>query len=256
MTVRCGACRKPFQARLSGENLRRLSTMSAKSEVSETLSVYCDDCVTQVGAVYSPRAGERVRIAIRYDGSWRSLFWVRVAVAGDIYCGHGYENAMENLATFSRTQSGSQVRISYADEGERVAGPWKNGRISFHVSGQINVGDMKAAGTPLAAYAADDLLGFMLFEHPSAFPMIKSLVTATSAFPSRTRRSTVSLAPSTSPPRGSQCGFHRWSPAATLRNGTASSNTRMSRVHRAPCRSSSATGVLCQRLGGPREAIS
>jgi hypothetical protein len=90
-----------------------------------------------------------------------------------VYCTFGYgDDNIEQAKTGSTVPDEGRVEVKYGDEGRDLVGPLKGGRVSFHASGQINLGDLKLEGTPLYERNKQEILGVMVFQHPSSFPPI------------------------------------------------------------------------------------
>jgi hypothetical protein len=171
LTVLCDLCRKEF--RFAVDPLQMLSKLP---EGQSSVGTICPECrqnrLNEV-LVCEATAGDRVRIAIPYEGAWRHLFWIRVGQKGDVYCAFGYgDDYIEEAKTGSTTTTGGKVEVKYGEFEQDVAGKLKGGRVSFHASGQINLADRELQGTPLSQRTKQEILCTMVFEHPSAFPTL------------------------------------------------------------------------------------
>jgi hypothetical protein len=177
LTVKCDICRTPFELLLDPVGAMEMAASLPQGQ--STITAICPTCRANrfnERHRYEAVAGDRVRIAIPYGGAWRHIFWLRVSRAGDVYCSFGYgDDYIEEAATGRATSQAGHVRVNYADPRRGVVGPLKGGRVSFHASGQINLADLKFKGTPLADRAEQEILGVMVFEHPSAFPPVGAI---------------------------------------------------------------------------------
>jgi hypothetical protein len=125
--------------------------------------------VSSALAYFTARAGDRVRFGVFYGGTWRHAFWIRVSVEGDLYCTFGYGEFIERAAYGEGTvdeRGTSSFRYGNDTLGEAP----KGGRVSFHASGQINLGDRTLNGKSLAERDRQEPLCVLVFEHPSALP--------------------------------------------------------------------------------------
>jgi hypothetical protein len=170
LTVRCDICRREFKTVLTPGDMATM--FAALPEGTSEVATVCPDCRGNLNAAlfYEADAGDRVRIAIRYGGVWRHIFWVRASRDGDLYCTFGYGEFIASAATAATVASEGQVEVKYGQGEAEVTGPLKGGRVSFHASGQINLGDRHLAGTPLRNRTAQEFLCALAFEHPSVFP--------------------------------------------------------------------------------------
>ena len=174
LTVRCDICRNEFKMRL--DPIAAIQMSSTLPEGTSRVATVCPDCranrITELH-LYDAAAGDRVRIAIPYGGQWRHLFWVRVSRDGDVYCTFGHGEHLEVAKTGSTTSDSGKVEVKYAQSEDRdVVGPLKGGRVSFHASGAINLGDRTIQGIPLSQRTEQQILCSMVFEHPSTFPPV------------------------------------------------------------------------------------
>lgn len=174
LTVKCDACRSPFKILLDAASSSELA--AHLPEGGSTLLTICPDCRANrfnERQLYEADAGDRVRLAIPYNGVWRHIFWLRVSRDGDIYCTFGYgDDHIVEAGTGRAISDGTRVEVKYAAERREISGPLKGGRVSFHASGQINLADLKLKGTPLLDRTRQETLAAMVFEHPSSFPAL------------------------------------------------------------------------------------
>jgi hypothetical protein len=170
LRLRCDSCRKQFTVFLSPDQMAGMAR--GMPDGHSTVRTLCDDCVKPAGFGYTRSAGDRVRFGIEYGGIYRNLFWIRVSQAGDVYCTFGYGEHLEGAWTVQAPVVGQSATVKYGVGEDEVRGPLKGGRVSFHASGQINLGDRQLKGKPLEARDSQELLCTLVFEHPSAFPRV------------------------------------------------------------------------------------
>jgi hypothetical protein len=177
LTVTCDCCGTPFDVVFDVDAAMQMAEVLP--EGMSTVTAICPTCRANQFSErhwYTAVAGDRVRIAIPYGDVWRHIFWVRVSPAGDVYCSFGYgDDHIVKAETGDARSEAGRVRVNYGDERREVVGKLKGGRISFHVSGQINLADLQFAGIPLAERTEQEILGVMVFEHPSAFPPMEAI---------------------------------------------------------------------------------
>lgn len=120
--------------------------------------------------VYFPDADDRIRILIEYGGSWRPLFWFKVARDGSIYLGPRYVDITVLRHGVAQPIEGGEFRVSY-DDGTEVtdAKLIKKAKLSLHASGIINTPIGRFTGFSLRSITSQQLLCLALFKHPSAF---------------------------------------------------------------------------------------
>lgn len=174
LTVRCDVCRKGFSLAIDP-----LQMVSALPEGKSTVATICPDCrgnrLNEVLA-FEATAGDRVRIVIPYDDTWRHIFWFRVSRRGDIYCTFGFgDDYIDEAKTGSTRAVDGRVEVKYGEFEQDVAGKLKGGRVSFHEGGQIHLADRQIEGTPLVGRSEQAILCTMVFQHPSAFPPLDQI---------------------------------------------------------------------------------
>ncbi len=150
-------------------------TLAALPEGESKIATICPDCRAKnlrEALVYEAVAGDRVRLAVQYAAEWRQIFWVKVSPDGDVYCSFGYGEFLESAATGSTVSREGRLEVKYGEGEQEVTGPLRGGRVSFHASGQIDLGDQQIFGTPLRERTQQELLCTLVFEHPSSFPPI------------------------------------------------------------------------------------
>jgi hypothetical protein len=120
--------------------------------------------------VYFPDADDRIRILIEYEGSWRPVFWFKVARDGSIYLGPRYVDITLLRHGVAQPLEGGQFRVSY-DDGAKVTDPelMKTAKLSLHASGIINTPIGRFTGVSLRSITNQQLLCLATFQHPSAF---------------------------------------------------------------------------------------
>ncbi|SRR5712692_6900071 len=126
-------------------------------------------------AFYSPSAGDRIRIAMRYENCWRPIFWLMMGKDGSIYLGPRFTD-ISVLRKGSKEVRDSSVSVSY-EEGQDVNDPElrKNSKVSFHASGHINVVGDRLLRDSLRTIAEQQELCRVLFQHPSQFTAISKI---------------------------------------------------------------------------------
>jgi hypothetical protein len=134
LTVRCDVRRKDFSLAVDPRQM-----VSALPEGKSTVAAICPDCRTSrlnEVLVLEATAGDRVRIAIPYDDTWRHIFWFRVSRRGDIYCTFGFgvdyigeaEDRLETCRRRARRSEVRRLRAGRSRKAERWTGVVPRGR--------------------------------------------------------------------------------------------------------------------------------
>ena len=121
--------------------------------------------------LYLPTLGKSYRILLHYGGYWHGIFWFQVEKDGSIYAGPRFET-VDEMKVGSKLITGEDfVRW---DEGSQID-PLTQRRVSFHASGVINAGGKRFTGEVLRDLESRKTLCSVLFEHPSAYPVVKAI---------------------------------------------------------------------------------
>jgi hypothetical protein len=129
-----------------------------------------------LAAIYEIRTREQVRIAVLYDGQWRTMLWFQVGKDGSVYAGPRLTN-LTTVRWGSERPEGKPISIKY-DDGEEVQDPELNrkaAKISFHASGIITGFGERARRAPLRNVRGVTQLCMILFQHPSQYPIIDKI---------------------------------------------------------------------------------
>ncbi|MDA2912017.1 hypothetical protein MYX04_13945, partial [Nitrospiraceae bacterium AH_259_D15_M11_P09] len=121
-------------------------------------------------AKYDAAPGDRIRVAIRYNRTWRIIFWFKVGNDGSIYMGPRYSE-IKRMKTGAKRLEKGRLTIRY-EEGQEVTDPRyldMKGKLSFHASGIINSAGSRLLGKPLRSISEQKELCKVLFQHPSGF---------------------------------------------------------------------------------------
>jgi len=122
-------------------------------------------------ARYSVKAGDKIRMAFHYDQRWRPFFWFSVGSDGSVYLGPRYEEVIF-LRKGAKESDGSKVRIHY-EEGQPVANPDQQAKLSFHASGRIHsFGDLGFSKS-FRDISVQVPVCLMLVAHPATYKPIK-----------------------------------------------------------------------------------
>ena len=92
------------------------------------------------GAIWEPQADDRVRILIKYNKFYRSIFWFQVKKDGSLYFGPTYFS-QKSLKTGSKIVTGNEITIKYDDDTwSEITDPTKikSAHVSRHASGIIH----------------------------------------------------------------------------------------------------------------------
>ncbi len=125
--------------------------------------------------IFEPDPGDRIRVLIRYEGSWRPIFWFKLAKDGSVYLAPRLSRVSELRAgKVAVPATDSQVRIQYSS-GDSIDDPdvMKKAKLSFHGSGEINMaGIYRARGNVIRSLKEQILLCMMVFRHPGHFGVL------------------------------------------------------------------------------------
>jgi hypothetical protein len=118
---------------------------------------------------------QRVRINVNYGELWRPILWAEAAKDGSVYLSVPLKAGAAVKSGSEWTADGS-VSVKYA-AGERVPeADVRGGRVSFHASGRVHLGDKRFNGRPFRDGCDEErLLCYFLFAHPSSFEPRKSV---------------------------------------------------------------------------------
>ncbi len=127
---------------------------------------------TQEIAIFEPSLGDRIRVAVKYGGAFRPIFWLQIGKDGSVYLGHRYREITE-LKMVSKKVEGGEVRFKY-DEGEPITDPrLLKSKVSYHASGIINMAGRRHQSASLRTIQEQTQLCIVSFRHPSQFAAIQ-----------------------------------------------------------------------------------
>jgi len=123
-------------------------------------------------AIYTPDHGDRLRISVEYEGTWRPIFWIELAKDGSVYLSPR-KNKIKELRHGKYALNDEQIRVLYSG-GTEITDyeALKKAKLSFHGSGVINAPMGRMKRTPLRSIEGQELLCVVLFEYPSKFDSI------------------------------------------------------------------------------------
>jgi hypothetical protein len=123
--------------------------------------------------IYEPNPGDRIRIVIRYQQSWRPMFWFKLATDGSIYLGPRLKEISELKMGKAKSSEGNQFRVRYSD-GKAIDDPEivKKAKLSFHASGIVNSPAGRTRGEIIRSLKDQTLLCVTIFRHPSYFDTV------------------------------------------------------------------------------------
>jgi len=127
--------------------------------------------------VYTPRTGDRVRLLIQYQGTWRALLWCLLDRSGNLYIRIPRQRIQEvREGRFIKRAGDTKTTIKYA-EGIALTSPsdLQNPKISFHETGTTKMGRQYLQRKPLSQLTAQEQLGIIAFEHPKAFDIVSEI---------------------------------------------------------------------------------
>lgn len=130
--------------------------------------------VKNVVLYYEADPDDRIRIAIKYNSTWRLIFWFQVKRDGSIYAGPRYEE-IKYLAKEVKEVKGpkEEVDIKY-NELKKITDPdlLKGAKMSFHGSGVINSAGGRIHGESLRQLTNPKQLCLVFFSHPSNYTVL------------------------------------------------------------------------------------
>jgi hypothetical protein len=115
------------------------------------------------------RPGERFRVAVRFDGAWRPIFWMTVEKQGDVLFGPRYTGKKPiGGGTIHLPEGATSVSVNYQDAeplGDDI------GKVTLHTSGITNLdGGRRMTLSSLKTLDRQRQVGMLLFDHPRSFP--------------------------------------------------------------------------------------
>ena len=114
-----------------------------------------------------PEIGQRIRIAVKHDGLWRPLLWIRAGKDGSIYVGLLMGKPTVARAGEKKAEKVTEVKYSEFEDLDEFP---KSSRLSFHPSGEVHIGDNVVTGlVPLAELKRPLQLCTILFAHPGRY---------------------------------------------------------------------------------------
>jgi hypothetical protein len=115
----------------------------------------------------------RTRILLEYRGAWRPLLWVEFAQDGSVYLGPRLTEitvARHGSVPINR-QGNTTIDVTRAkDIADRAK--VRGGRLSFHASGVVHMGEKRIFRAPLEELRGDsrqNLLCAIVVQHPSTY---------------------------------------------------------------------------------------
>jgi len=123
--------------------------------------------------IFLPNPGDRIRLLLRYQETWRPIFWFKLAKDGSVYLGPRLPKISELKKGKAKSLGNNQFRVQYAD-GELITNPdlIKQAKLSFHASGVVNVPGDRISGEVLRSLKEQILLCFIILRHPKHFDAI------------------------------------------------------------------------------------
>jgi hypothetical protein len=117
--------------------------------------------------IHTPEIGDRIRVAMYYDGLWRPLVWIRVGGDGSIYTGVLVGSATEGRIISKPAQNPStEIRFTEGNPLSTEDFP-KGSRVSFKASGVIHIpGERDLSGPCLETLSNTTQLCLYMFIHP------------------------------------------------------------------------------------------
>ena len=128
-------------------------------------------------AFYEPQPGDRIRILVHYNDSWRPLLWFQVGKDGSIYISPRVTK-VSTLKKGTLTSQDGKVRVNYADGEEIKDSNLKgNTKTSFHSSGKINSpGSHGLNGISLRELKNQEQICLMTLQHPNSFKSVPKVL--------------------------------------------------------------------------------
>ena len=125
---------------------------------------------------YHPKAGDRVKVLVRYENVWRPIFWITVTRDGSVLLGP-LKNDAKEMRKVKPHQVGQKLAIKFEDGQEVSSELIKSVHTSFHATGIINI---KATGDrffrdSFRAITAQQELCVLGFQHPGQFAGIQKI---------------------------------------------------------------------------------
>ena len=85
-----------------------------------------------------PEIGQRIRFAVKHEGLWRPLVWVRAGKDGSIYVALLMGKPTVAKAEEKKAEKVTKVKYTEFEDLNEVP---KSSRLSFHPSGEVHIGD-------------------------------------------------------------------------------------------------------------------
>jgi len=123
--------------------------------------------------IFLPNPGDRIRIVVRYQGSWKPIFWFKLAKDGSLYLGPRLTKISELKKAKAQPLGDNQFRMQFSD-GEQIYDPelMRKAKLSFHASGIVNTPDGRKTGEVIRSLKEQMLLCMAMFRHPSHFDSV------------------------------------------------------------------------------------
>lgn len=124
--------------------------------------------------IYEPDPDDRIRILIKHNNLFRSIFWFQVKKDGSLYLAPRYQN-ITSVKRGSKLQTGNKVRINYDDETYTSISDQskiRGAHVSRHASGIINAGEQRSFSPSFRTISKQKLEFLVSFEHPNAYGIV------------------------------------------------------------------------------------
>jgi hypothetical protein len=123
--------------------------------------------------IFLPNPGDRIRIVVRYQESWRPIFWFKLAKDGSVYLGPRLTEISELKKGKAEPLGDNQFRVQYAS-GEQIDNLelMRKAKLSFHASGIVNTPGGRTAGEMIRSLKEQTLLCMTTFRHLSHFDAV------------------------------------------------------------------------------------
>lgn len=121
-------------------------------------------------AIYELNPGDRIRILIEHNGSWKALFWIKVAKDGSIYLSPRITNPKTIKTGKSMSDDKGTINIKYSEGVELSDISQANkAKISFYASGVINSLSGRQIRRSLRNIQEQEQICSVFFQYPERF---------------------------------------------------------------------------------------
>lgn len=122
--------------------------------------------------IFLPNPGDRIRIVVRYQESWKPIFWFKIAKDGSVYLGPRLTEISEIRNGKAAPIGGNEFRVQYSG-GEQIDNPTlAKSKLSFHGSGIVNAPGGRTSGEKIRSLKEQTLLCVTTFRHLSHFDVV------------------------------------------------------------------------------------